>query len=242
MRSKEAHKIRDVVNLRHYFDEEYFEGDGKRPKSGYVRYHGGYSKLEEAMGKHFHNIFNMANRYTKGCLDVFAGQGKKALEIGCAYGYGLKVIQRLGYQAYGIDISEYAIGRAGDICEDVSDVVVADAQQLPFKGLQFDLIACFDVMEHLPQPELMVAECYRLLKHSGLFVATSDNKNSLYGRLVMRDDATHINMRGPQGWRNVFARYDWQRLRILCFERIPKTEIRFVVPYLGNTIMILAQK
>ncbi len=42
---------------------------------------------------------------------------------------------------------------------------------LPFRDAYADTITCFQVMEHLPEPDIFLSECYRVLKSGGqLFV------------------------------------------------------------------------
>jgi len=44
-----------------------------------------------------------------------AGKGKCALDIGCAYGYGVEVIIALRYVAFECNISPYTVNKANEI-------------------------------------------------------------------------------------------------------------------------------
>jgi 2-polyprenyl-3-methyl-5-hydroxy-6-metoxy-1,4-benzoquinol methylase len=236
MRGRREYRWRD------FYDEEYFEAG---TKSTYGRYgpDSAYGKSEEDSKCHYVTCLSFANKY----LNVFDGRGKRALEIGCAYGYGLKVLESFGYVVCGVDISEYAISRAKDCLGSSGDIAVADAQQLPFKDSQFDLIIGLDVLEHLPSPELMVAACYRLLKPGGLLVVPTDNKIAPLAKILNSlrlrfEDESHINLRSPGEWRKTFSKHNWQSLVITCCQSIPRTRIVFNLPYLGERIRILAQR
>ena len=86
-------------------------------------------------------------------FDVKNGHPKRALDIGCAYGYVISV-KRIRYETYGIDVSKYAIKKAKESLNNELILVVCDAQKsLPFK-VKFDLITCFEVLEHLKNPDL----------------------------------------------------------------------------------------
>lgn len=46
--------------------------------------------------------------------------------------------------------------------------VISDAHQLPFKKESFDCIICNAVLEHVTQPQKILAEAYRVLKPKGI--------------------------------------------------------------------------
>ena len=85
-------------------------------------------------------------------VDLLNGQGKTALDVGCAYGYAVDVLETLGYDAYGVDISKYSIKKGKKFFS--ADFLVCDVQKgLPFKENVFDLVTCFGVIEHLTRSE-----------------------------------------------------------------------------------------
>ena len=47
-----------------------------------------------------------------------------------------------------------------------------DAEQLPFEAGTFDRIVCSEVLEHVPDPDVVLAEIARVLKPGGIFVAS----------------------------------------------------------------------
>lgn len=46
--------------------------------------------------------------------------------------------------------------------------IIADANDLPFQGKSFDLVICRFVLEHLPDPQGVVKQIFRVLKKGGL--------------------------------------------------------------------------
>lgn len=52
-------------------------------------------------------------------------------------------------------------------------MVVADAQSLPFREGIADGVLCLEVIEHVPTPERVIAEIYRILKPGGLLLLTA---------------------------------------------------------------------
>lgn len=71
---------------------------------------------------------------------------KRVLDVGCAKGFLVECLRERGVEAYGFDVSEYAIRH---VRQDVRRYCwVASATQ-PIRG-RFDLITCIEVLEHLP--------------------------------------------------------------------------------------------
>jgi len=68
----------------------------------------------------------------------------------------------------------------------------------PFSADQFDLVAAFDVLEHLPQEALFpfLQEIQRVLKDRGVFIARFPNGDSPFGRFIQHADPTHLTTIG----------------------------------------------
>ena len=47
------------------------------------------------------------------------------------------------------------------------DIFADLTKRLPFANEYADTVVSFQVMEHLPEPEFFLKECYRILKHGG---------------------------------------------------------------------------
>jgi ubiquinone/menaquinone biosynthesis C-methylase UbiE len=56
-----------------------------------------------------------------------------------------------------------------DIGQSSATSVVGDAQRLPFAEDSFDTVFCSQVLEHVPEPWLALAEFRRVLKPGGVF-------------------------------------------------------------------------
>jgi ubiquinone/menaquinone biosynthesis C-methylase UbiE len=100
----------------------------------------------------------------------------KVLEIGCARGAFSRVIAQKypSVKLTSVDISETAINDARKESNGI-DFRVGDAQDLDFPDASFDFIFSCETMEHLPEPERMPAEIFRLLKPEGRFIITTEN-------------------------------------------------------------------
>lgn len=109
-------------------------------------------------------------------------RARRILDIGCGYGGTLKAFSDAGDEAVGLEIDptlvEYArlnlrdSERSTVLCE---DIVSCEASQLG----QFDLIFCSDVIEHVSNPEVVLAKVHSLLLPGGTFIMHVPNKDSI---------------------------------------------------------------
>lgn len=108
-----------------------------------------------------------------------ASRGKKCkiLDIGAGTGEDLKVITKFG-DVFVIDIEKKAIDL---ISQDlVAEKQVADVLDIPYDDNSFDIVVCFDVLEHVEDDAKAVAEILRVLKPGGSFVFTVPAFNCIY--------------------------------------------------------------
>lgn len=128
------------------------------------------------------------------------GVGARWLDVGCAYGFLVGEARAAGFRAVGVDGSRWAAGRVADTAPEARGrVVVAHAERLPFADASFDVVSAFDLLEHVPDPAAVVAECARVLRPGGLLVAATPDP------LVFdRHEPTHVAERPPSFWVRAF--------------------------------------
>jgi len=152
------------------FDRKYFEkGKGSNYKS--------YKDKNIVMKKvYFPKVFE----------DMKITKGLKVLDIGCAYGYFLKLCEERGYETYGIDISKYAITQAKREAKRTK-LFVHDIEKglHMFKDNFFDIVVANQIVEHLFNPDNFFLEIYRVLKPGGYAVIATPNLCSLHNRLFV---------------------------------------------------------
>jgi len=158
------------------YDKDYFEGKG----SNYRSYE---DKLAVIRKKYFPKFSRIGLR-----------KNSRILDIGCAFGYFLKCCDEMGYETYGVDISDYAITRARK--ETMASLHVFDANKgLPFfQDNWFDLVTMFDVIEHLRTPDAVLNEAHRVLKASGALVVTTPNLDAverLFKKIMGMENTWH---------------------------------------------------
>jgi SAM-dependent methyltransferase len=102
------------------------------------------------------------------------------VDVGCATGQFLQAMVQQGWQAVGVELSEYAADHARNAGLDVHTGTLEEAS-LP--ASQFDLVTLWDVFEHVLDPQETLAEIGRVLKPGGFVVIHTPNPTCLEARL-----------------------------------------------------------
>ncbi len=106
-------------------------------------------------------------------------RGKRVLEIGVGAATDFINFARAGAVLTGVDVTPAAVGHAQRRLQLEglqADIAVANAQTLPFPDRSFDLVYCWGVIHHDPDPHRIVREIRRLLAPGG------EARVMLYGR------------------------------------------------------------
>jgi len=113
------------------------------------------------------------------CLPQLKITGSRVLEVGCGFGLLGSSLAELGAQFIGVDIALSAVSQfprsPGVRCYPA----VADGRFLPFSDAAFDVLFCMEVLEHAPDPEPLVDECFRVVRPGGHLVFSCPNYFSL---------------------------------------------------------------
>jgi len=106
-------------------------------------------------------------------------QSGRLLDVGCALGVYTKAFQGAGFDAYGIDFSQYAIGEAAKrVGESRAKQCDLDVQPIPFGG-QFDIFYAWDVLEHAGDPRGLIKKLTDAAAPGALLVMHTSNADSL---------------------------------------------------------------
>ncbi len=132
--------------------------------------------------------------------------GRRVLDIGCAHGYTLAWLAD-EFETFGVDVSEYAIGRARETSPR-SQVFVADIQAElpgPIGAGGFDLVLAKYVLEHLPRPGDALERIAGLLVPGGALLYSVPDTTSPGRALKGKDwfglrDETHVSLLAPAEW------------------------------------------
>ena len=171
------------------FDKEYFEQGPMTGKSLYTN----YRWLPELTLPLCHHIVKYCG----------IQEEDRILDFGCAKGYIVLGLRMLGYEAYGVDVSEYAISQAP---KEVNGYV---NHIKPFEDLTgifgaVDWVLCKDILEHLPYEK--IDEQLQILagstQHLMAMVPLGDGTK--YYIEAYENDVTHIIREDLKWWEDKF--------------------------------------
>lgn len=132
-------------------------------------------------------------------------RGDQVLDFGCARGYVVKALRQLGYRAWGIDASRWAVANCDP---DVRDFVFHAVE--PQAGGEFDWIIAKDVLEHIEYVERTVHGIMHSAR-KGAFVVVP--LSTFDGRRYVIDeyekDVTHCQRMSLLSWARMFLRPEW---------------------------------
>jgi len=101
----------------------------------------------------------------------FDGEGKEVLEVGVGMGADhVEWASSHPSRLVGIDLTEMAVDQANErmaLAMHASELLVADAENLPFADDRFDIVYSWGVLHHTPNTERAFAEVHRVLRPGG---------------------------------------------------------------------------
>jgi SAM-dependent methyltransferase len=123
---------------------------------------------------------------------------KTVLDAGCAMGFLVEGLRARGVEAWGVDVSDYAIGQ---VHESVRSFCRLGSITEPFEQ-KYDLITCIEIFEHMPASEAeKAAENLCRSTNDILFSSTPFDYK----------EVTHVNVHPPEHWAAMFARHGFYR-------------------------------
>jgi 2-polyprenyl-6-hydroxyphenyl methylase/3-demethylubiquinone-9 3-methyltransferase len=133
--------------------------------------------------------------------------GKKALDLGCGGGILSEALATLGAVVTGIDAAEEALAVAKLHLKESGlevDYRLATAERFAEEADGcFDIVACMELLEHVPAPRSIVAACANLVKPGGdVFYATLNrNLKSFLFAIVGAEWVLRLVKRGTHSYR-----------------------------------------
>jgi SAM-dependent methyltransferase len=94
----------------------------------------------------------------------------RVLEVACGAGNVLAQISCRDRHA--LDLSKRMVRRAQQRLGQETSVLLADAEQVPYRDGVFDRVICTSVLSHVLHPDAVLNECLRVLKPGGRLVVS----------------------------------------------------------------------
>jgi len=142
---------------------------------------------------------------------------KKALDIGCGQGFGIKCMRDKGLDVSGIDVAN--ITELWEKNGVVEYCKVAPAHDIPYDDDTFDLVVCSEVLEHIPIEgiENSLKEIYRI--GSDKFFVTIGLDEEAFPNTAIK---SHVTVKEADWWIKQFENADF-KIMYCCEGRIPLT-------------------
>lgn len=92
--------------------------------------------------------------------------GGRFLDVGCAMGFLVKAAEDAGFESYGLDLSEKTLEEGRKLY----GVKLFKGTIEDYPAEKFDAIACYNVIEHIVQPDKLIEEMKKRLAPEGIIV------------------------------------------------------------------------
>jgi ubiquinone/menaquinone biosynthesis C-methylase UbiE len=155
--------------------------------------------------------------------------GYYLLEVGCGLGTDSRQFARLGAKVVAIDLSKSnaLISKRGlEVSGLEGEVLVADAENLPFRDSSFNLVYSFGVLHHTPDTQMAINEIYRTLKHGGRTLTMLYHKGLAYYWIILRHGFLSLELFRSPMEKIISKRYDHTPLSKMYTKRQAKRLFR----------------
>ncbi len=142
-------------------------------------------------------------------LEARSPQREALLEIGCGNGFFLAAARRQGWgEVRGVEPSADAVAKAPP---ELGGVITQDVMRSGlFAPESFDAVCLFQVLDHIPNPVDLLAECLAVLRPGGQILALNHNVSAWSARMLGERspivDIEHTYLYSPTTMCSIFAK------------------------------------
>jgi ubiquinone/menaquinone biosynthesis C-methylase UbiE len=187
VKARGSAKTEEHIRISREYGEIYFDGSREYGYGGY-RYDGRWVPVARDMVEHFG-----------------LKSGDRVLDVGCAKGFLVKDLLAVcpGLEAFGVDISEYAIMRSEP--EVIGRLHLGSAEKLPFPDDSFAAVVSLNTVHNLPRERCIAAvrEIERLAPGKGFIQVDSyrtPEQRAIFESWVLTAEFHDY----PDGWVGLF--------------------------------------
>ncbi|PPR17526.1 MAG: hypothetical protein CFH40_02613 [Alphaproteobacteria bacterium MarineAlpha10_Bin3] len=185
IKQRETAKTQALIDLSREYGADYFDGSRDVGYGGY-RYDGRWVPVARDIIAHY------------GLMP-----GDRILDVGCAKGFLVKDLLAEGIDAYGVDVSHYALLNCEP--EVVGRLHIGSAERLPFPDASFAVVLAINTLHNLKKPDLIAAlhEMERLATR-GKFLQVDSYRTEAEKEIFESWVLTAYTHDYPDGWRRIF--------------------------------------
>jgi 2-polyprenyl-3-methyl-5-hydroxy-6-metoxy-1,4-benzoquinol methylase len=135
----------------------------------------------------------------------------RLLDVGAGPGFLVSAATKRGWDAVGLDLNEWASQHARE--ELGVEVRVGDLSDRPFGDERFDAVTMMDVVEHVPDPDELLARAAELVRPGGAIALLTPDAGSPVSRVLgrrwpeVRRPGEHMVLFSVPGLTTVLARH-----------------------------------
>lgn len=166
-----------AADLAAFYDQGYFTGNPER--RGYLDYVGERESFLRSFAQKLDRIERMLAERRRGSDPAHQ---TRLLDVGTAAGFCVEAARDRGWDAWGLEVSEYAASQA-----QARGLNVVQGDSLAaFAGHTFDVITLWDALEHVLDPREVLTHACELLADDGILVFSTGDVGHPWSRLQGR--------------------------------------------------------
>lgn len=166
---------------------------------------------------------------TKFIMDNIATPNPRILDVGCGGGILSEALAKAGAQVTGIDLSLASLEAARQHAQAGGleiDYRAVPAEQIAAEQAgSFDAVTCMEMLEHVPEPQKVIAACARAVKPGGKVFFSTINRTlkSLFAVILVGEYVLRLLPRGTHTYSKLIRPAElkaWSQTAGLDFVRI----------------------
>ena len=138
----------------------------------------------------------------------------RLLDVGCGTGIYFDMLARQAHRIDALDLSADMVRVAAEYCQasklDQIHPQAASADKIPFPDQTFDVVVSMDLLHHVPDPEAVLAEVYRVLRKDGRFFVFEPNicnPLTFLAQAIPREERLALGRNRPATLRRLLERH-----------------------------------
>ncbi len=131
---------------------------------------------------------------------------RRVLDLACGEGYGSALLAQTAELVVSIDIDEKTVQHARiKYAGSNMHFIIGSVTEIPVSGIGFDVIVCFETIEHIHERDKLLCETKRLLAPEGLFIISTPNRPEY--RKVEPSNPFHVDEFDLEEFKGLLSKY-----------------------------------